>query len=200
VSKQDREHAPRMAWTGDELVMVSDGGSRVEQYAGGILQQIIDLRFDPDEKRDTRGRWTRFGGVGQAADVMMKNREGFSVSVASGGEPVHGYMVAQTDHTHTYPASILDDHYRLTRAIDDMLVQEKSAFRGRGDVYLGGWVHDNKLWLEPSDNIASREQAEHEGRSRNQIAIWDVDNGQEIQTGGSGGGQITGHAGPQGAG
>jgi hypothetical protein len=185
---------------GDTLTMLTRLASSVSVQLAGQPGDVIELRFNPAEKRDSHGRWTRFGGVGQAADVMMKNREGFSVSVASGGEPVTGYMVAQTDHTHTYPASILDDHRKLTRAIDDMLVQEKAAFRGRGDVYLGGWVHDGKLWLEPSDNIASRAQAEHEGRTRNQIAIWDVDNGEEIQTGGSGGGRITEHANPQGAG
>jgi hypothetical protein len=182
----------------EELItaLEEDGAPEIEQYASPA-DDAIELRFNPAELRDTRGRWTRFGGVGDAADVMMKNREGFSVSVRSGGEPVTGYMVAQTDHTHTYPEDILDDHARLTRAIDDMLVKEKAAFAGRGDVYLGGWVHDGKLWLEPSDNIASRDEAESEGRGRNQIAIWDVDNGEEIQTGGSGGGQIYEHANPQ---
>lgn len=166
--------------------------------AGTITGQL-DLAAWQDELRDTRGRWTRFGGVGDAADTMMKNREGFSVSVRSGKGPVHGFMVAQTDHTHVYPETILDDHMALTRAIDDMLVQEKSAFAS-GDTYLGGWVHDGKLWLEPSDNIATEAQAVAEGTGRNQIAIWDVDNGQEIQTGGSGGGRIYEHANAQGGG
>lgn len=159
------------------------------------IEWIIELGWQ-DQPRNSRGEWTRFGGVGQAADVMMKNREGFSVSVRSGKGPAHGYMVAQTDHTHTYPASILDDHMALTRAIDDMLVKEKSAFAS-GDTYLGGWVHDGKLWLEPSDNIASREEAVRQGRGRNQIAIWDVDNSQEIDTGGTGGGRIYEHANAQ---
>lgn len=184
---------------GDILTMLTRLAGSVGVQLAGQPGSVIELRFNPSEKRDTRGRWTRFGGVGQAADVMMKNREGFSVSVKSGGEPVSGYMVAQTDHTHTYPATILDDHYKLTRAIDDMLVNEKAAFRGKGDVYLGGWVHGGKLWLEPSDNLASRDEAVREGTGRNQIAVWDVGNGQEIQTGGSGGGRITEHANPQGA-
>lgn len=184
---------------GDVLTMLTRLASSVGTQMDSLgLANPIELRFDPAELRDSRGRWTRFGETGSAADVMMKNREGFSVSVKTGGQPVSGYMVAQTDHTHVYPESILDDHHKLTRAIDDMLVSEKAAFRGKGDVYLGGWVHDGKLWLEPSDNIASRDQAVHEGTRRNQIAIWDVDNGEEIQTGGSGGGRITEHANPQG--
>ena len=169
--------------------------------SGSIIEQVLDMVWDGwrTEPRDSRGRWTRFGAVGSAADTMMKNREGFSVSVRTGGEPAHGYMVAQVDHTHTYPASILDDHQKLTRAIDDMLMSERSAFEGR-DTYLGGWVHDGKLWLEPSDNITDQGQAVAEGQRRNQIAVWDVDNGQEIDTGGSGGGRITEHANTQDAG
>lgn len=151
-----------------------------------------DLAFNPLEPRDTRGRWTRFGGVAQAAETAEKNREGFSVSVVSGSEPPGGYMVAQTGHTHTYPESILDDHAKLTRAIDDMLMTEKPAFAGK-QTYLGGWVHDGKLWLEPSDRFDSQEQAVAEGSRRNQIAIFDLNTFNEIQTGGSGGGRITEH-------
>jgi hypothetical protein len=165
--------------------------------SNSIFGQVYDLAGWEGELRDSRGRWTKFGGVGKAADVMSRNQEGFIVSVRSGSQPAHGFMVAQLDHTHTYPASILDDHAQLTRAIDDMLVKEKSAFQGQ-DTYLGGWVHDGKLWLEPSDNLADREHAVSEGRSRNQIAVWDVDHGQEIGTGGTGGGRIYEHANPEG--
>lgn len=161
------------------------------------ISEQLDLAFNPLEPRDSHGRWTRFGGVGEAADVMMKNREGFSVSPGTGDSPASGYMVAQTGHTHTYPAGILDDHAKLTSAIDDMLMSEKSAFAGK-QTYLGGWVHDGKLWLEPSDNIADKDQAVAEGAKRNQIAVFDLQTYDEIQTGGSGGGRITEH-GPGGA-
>jgi hypothetical protein len=159
----------------------------------------LDLAFNPREPRDTRGRWTKFGGVGSAAETAEKNREGFSVSVRTGEPPPGGYMVAQTDHTHVYPEEILDDHAKLTRAIDDMIMAEKSAFTGK-QVYLGGWVHDGKLWLEPSDNFASKAEAVAAGKARNQISIFDLQTYEEIQTGGHGGGHITEHANPQDAG
>lgn len=196
ASAMARRWAAVAAYAAAHQVPVHKGTTVMAGDPLGILGQLIELGWQ-DELRDSRGRWTRFGKTGEAADVMMKNREGFSVSVSTGQVPVHGYMVAQTDHTHTYPASILDDHNALTRAIDDLLVKEKTAFRS-GNTYLGGWVHDGKLWLEPSDNITSREQAEAEGRGRNQIAIWDVDNSQEIDTGGTGGGRIYEHANAQG--
>jgi hypothetical protein len=108
------------------------------------ISEQLDLAFNPAEPRNTRGQWTRFGGVGGAADVAMKEREGFSVSPRTGETPPGGYMVAQTGHTHTYPASILDDHAKLTRAIDDMLMSEPGAFTSK-DTYLGGWVHDGTV-------------------------------------------------------
>jgi hypothetical protein len=159
-----------------------------EQSIGGQ----IELAFNPAQPRDTHGKWTRLSGVGDAADVAMKEREGFSVSPRTGRSPEDGYMVARTGHTHTLPAPILDDHAKLTRAIDSMLMAEKPAFAGQ-QTYLGGWVHDGKLWLEPSDNFARMGEAVAAGRERNQIAIWDVAGLQEIDTGGSGGGRITEH-------
>jgi hypothetical protein len=159
---------------------------------------MVELAFRADELRDTRGRWTRFGGVNEAAKTAEKNREGFSVSVRTGQAPPSGYMVAQTDHTHVFPAEILDDHAKLTRAIDDMIMAEKSAFSGK-QAYLGGWVHDGKLWLEPSDNFDNKYAAVAAGKARNQISIFDLQTYDEIQTGGHGGGRITEHA-NQGAG
>lgn len=172
-------------------------GPMSEQYANLLSAQVLDFAFSVSEPRDARGRWAKFGAIGEAADIMRSNREGFSVSLHSGDEPKQGYMVAQTDHTHVFPESILDDRKALTTAIDEMLMSERSAFEDK-DTYLGGWVHGGKLWLEPSDNITDKARAVREAAERNQIAIWDVNNGAEIQTGGTGGGQIIEHANTQG--
>jgi hypothetical protein len=176
--------------TGQAIELGNAQVSRGVDRSMTITSQITDLSYNPAELRDSQGRWTR-SGQSRAADVMMKNREGFSVSVQTGGEPAAGYMVARTGHTHTFPESVLRDHARLTKAIDQMIMSEHGSL-GNG-IYLGGWVHDGKLWLEPSDNFTDREQAAAVGRERNQIAIWDVSQGQEIQTGGTGGGHITEH-------
>jgi hypothetical protein len=173
------------------------GNARLVEGANTDSEPLIDMAFNPDQLRDDRGRWAKFGAVGEAADIMRQNREGFSVSLHTGGEPKTGYMVAQTDHTHVFPESVLDDRKALTRAIDDMLMSEKSAFRDRS-TFLGGWVHGGKLWLEPSDNITSKSEAVRAAAERNQIAIWDVNNGAEIQTGGTGGGSIIEHANAEG--
>lgn len=192
------------------MTLVTRDGEKISTSSAALGQQSrgwdlgtggisVQLGYSAAEKRDAYGRWTRFGGLGQAAKTISHSPEGFSVSLNTGGEPASGYMVAQMDHTHTFPAGIMADREKLARAIDQMLMKEKGVLSGPG-AYLGGWVHDGKLWLEPSDNVASHDEAVRLGQARNQIAIWDVAGGQEIQTGGSGGGAITEHANAQGAG
>jgi hypothetical protein len=156
----------------------------------------LDLAFNVAEARDSQGRWTRFGGVGAAVKIMEKEREGFSVSPRTGESPQHGYMVALDGHTHRYPAAILDDPAKLHKAIDDMLMSEKSSFRG-GDMYLGGWVEDGKLWLDPSQNVPDLATATKLGKERDQVGIFDVDTFNTVGTGGSGGGRIIDHANAQ---
>jgi hypothetical protein len=157
-----------------------------------ISQQVIELDWQM-EPRDSHGRWTKFGGVGEAVKVMEKEREGFSVSPYSGSAPSGGYMVALDGHTHRYPAAILDDPEKLHKAIDDMLMAERESFQGR-DMYLGGWVEDGKLWLDPSQNVPDRATAEQLGRARDQVGIFDLNTFSTINTGGSGGGRIIDHA------
>jgi hypothetical protein len=163
-----------------------------------ISDQFIDLGWQ-DEPRDSKGRWTRFGGVGAAIGVMEKEREGFSVSPRTGESPTSGYMVALDGHTHRYPAEILDDPAKLHKAIDDMLISEKDSFQGK-DMFLGGWVEDGKLWLDPSQNVQDRATAEQLGKARDQVGVFDLNTFNTINTGGSGGGRIIDHAnqGPRG--
>lgn len=48
--------------------------------------------------------------------------------------------------------------------------------------YLGVWVHDGHLFIEPSEWLnTSLEQALEVGRARNQIALWDIANETEVQ-------------------
>lgn len=95
-------------------------------------------------------------------------------------------MVALPGHTHQYPDSIMKDEKKLAEAIDEFLMSEREAFKRPG-VHLGGWVSDGKLWLDPSENITDRAEAIGAGKSRDQLAIWDVAGGQEIDTAGTGG-------------
>lgn len=169
-------------------------GHPLGSQPGLTIGAQLDLGWEGwrTEPRDSRGRWTRFGGVSEAVRVMEKEREGFSVSPRTGEAPQHGFMVALDGHTHRYPAEILDDPARLHKAIDDMLMSERDSFQGK-DMYLGGWVEDGKLWLDPSQNVPDRATAEQLGKERDQVGIFDLDTFNTVSTGGSGGGRITDH-------
>lgn len=179
--------------TGPPREMAATIGGQLD--LAGTLSSQFDLGWDGwrDEPRDTHGRFTKFGGVGDAVKIMGNEREGFSVSPRTGEAPQHGFMVALDGHTHRYPAQILDDPARLHKAIDDMLMSEKSSFQGK-DMYLGGWVEDGKLWLDPSQNVPDQATAEKLGKQRDQVGIFNLDTFNTINTGGSGGGRIIDHA------
>lgn len=168
------------------------GGDTVTAQLAGTITGQVDLGWR-DEPRDSHGRFTKFGGVGDAVKIIGKEREGFSVSPRTGEAPQHGFMVSLDGHTHRYPAQILDDPARLHKAIDDMLMSEKSSFQGK-DMYLGGWVEDGKLWLDPSQNVPDQATAEKLGKQRDQVGIFNLDTFNTINTGGSGGGRIIDHA------
>jgi hypothetical protein len=108
---------------------------------------------------------------------------GFSISPVTGMPPAGGYMVARAGHTRMLPAGILGDEDALARALDAIIMGDS----GYDGAYIGGWVHDGMLWIEPADNISDRQAAIAAGRARDQIAVWDVAGEQEIMTGGTGG-------------
>lgn len=157
----------------------------------GLTAQYLDLAFNPAQLRDPRGRWTTSGGLLS----HQVHPEGFSLHPRTGQSPPGGYMVALPGHTHQYPDTVMKDEKQLAAAIDETLMAERVIFKNNPNVYLGGWVSDGKLWLDPSENIADRDHAVKLGRSRDQVAIWDVQGGQEIDTGGTGG-AVTEHAAP----
>ena len=58
-------------------------------------------------------------------------------------------------------------------------------------MYFGGWFNkkDKQIYLDLSDNVTSQEAAVRLGSPefRDQISVWDVKAGKEIETGGTGG-------------
>jgi hypothetical protein len=146
------------------------------------------------ELRDAKGRWTKGGGGGSALAEHVKP-EGFSLDPKTGKAPSHGYMVSLPGHTHQYPDSVMKDKHQLAAAIDKFLMDEREVFKNNPNAHLGGWVSDGKLWLDPSENIADQGEAIRAGKARDQVAIWDVVGGKEIDTAGTGG-SVTEHSAP----
>lgn len=97
-------------------------------------------------------------------------------------------MVALPGHTVRYPEEVIDDPDLFAQKFREYLLQNRSLFEGQPDLYLGGWVADGDLWLEPSRNILDESEAVRLATHVEQIAIYNVATGQYINTGGTGDG------------
>lgn len=118
-----------------------------------------------------------------ALAVIRAGHEGFSVT-PSGQQPTSGHMVAMPGRTAKIDAADLAGP--RGHDIVSQHVMTHSDVYSNPNVHLGGWMHEGKMLLEPSENIRSRSAAIKAGRERNQIAIWDVKRQREIPTGGTG--------------
>jgi len=185
-------------------IQLPTSGTKSRMRGGGALI----VKYSEEEPRDDHGRWTSTGGGGSGGgsgeggsrsgrgpvDPSEIGSRAFS-DLASGGFTIHpyrgtrpttGYQVAMTGYTEQYPIEQLNEDV-LTDAIGKFLRKHKDLLKPGGKRYLGGWVEDGKLWLEPSERLSKRSDAMKLGRDRDQIAIWDNHKNDSISTGGSGG-------------
>jgi hypothetical protein len=97
-------------------------------------------------------------------------------------------MVARVGGGQVLPAK---DKEELAQAIKKFLDENQEAFKQNPDLYFGGWFNkkDKQIYLDLSDNVTSQEAAVRLGSPefRDQISVWDVKAGKEIETGGTGG-------------
>lgn len=119
-------------------------------------------------------------------DTVIKNPGGFSVKPNNGAVPATGFMVSLPGHTRI--VSEADLRGPGGRALLARYARENAGALQQPGAHLGGWTDkaSGKTYLDISHNIKSKGQAVRAGRARNQIAIWDVKNGREIRTGGTG--------------
>lgn len=138
-------------------------------------------KFDPNQPRDPKGR---FGsGIGSLASQA---ENGFSVRAVDFKTPTRGYMVARPEGGVVIDAPDLES---TKQGLKDFMEQNKQRFADDPTLYIGGWKDSNtgKLYLDLSDNVASKRIASELGTRRDQLAVWDVVNSREIGTGGTGG-------------
>jgi hypothetical protein len=138
-------------------------------------------KYDPNQPRDDKGR---FGS--RLGDLAARAEEGFSVRAVDFKTPTRGYMVARPEGGVVLDAPDLES---TKQGLKDFMAQNKQRFAEDPTLYIGGWKDSNtgKLYLELSDNVASKRIATELGTRRDQVAVWDVVGGNEIGTGGTGG-------------
>ena len=113
--------------------------------------------------------------------------EGLSVRMLTGKEPTGGFMVARKEFSTIVPASDFFEKSSGVNILESYFNSKKEQLGGKN--YLGIWHDKNndEVVLDVVDNILKQDEAVRAGRERNQQAIWDVKNKQEIPTGGTGG-------------
>lgn len=141
----------------------------------------ISTKYDRDQPRKPNGQ---FGS--SIGSLASQAEGGFSVRAVDFKEPTRGYMVARPEGGVVIDAPDLES---TKQGLKDFMAQNKERFASDPTLYIGGWKDSNtgKLYLELSDNVASKRIASELGTRRDQVAVWDVVGKREIGTGGTGG-------------
>jgi hypothetical protein len=96
---------------------------------------------------------------------------GFSYNITTGeSTPSNGYMVS----LHGYEMVIPSDIFHAKDIRD--YVSNNAAQLYREDLFMGGWIKDDKVYLDVSVNILDLETAVYTGMVNNQQSIYDVVN------------------------
>jgi len=121
----------------------------------------------------------------EIVEHIKKNPGGFSVT-PRGTTPQSGYMVSVPGRTKIVNESDLSGPNG--HAIISQYAAEHSDALKQPGAHIGGWTDkaSGKTYLDISQRIGNRNAAVRTGKKRNQIAIWDVKKGREINTGGTG--------------
>jgi hypothetical protein len=109
-----------------------------------------------------------------------------SVKPTTGKSPSAGYMVSIPGHTQVVSAAALSGPQ--ARSVIEQYANAHSQALSEPNAHIGRWQEPgtDKVYLDVSHNIKDRSQAVGLGKAHNQIAIWDLKNNREINTGGTG--------------
>ncbi len=92
--------------------------------------------------------------------------------------------------TDNYAVATYPDRAAILPGIDFDIIEEyllkNEDLLNNADNSFGAWSHDGKVYLDVVSTIPDINKAVELGKQHNQIAIWDLKNGQQISTGGTG--------------
>jgi hypothetical protein len=138
--------------------------------------------------QSSHGNWASGLSADVAAKIIQFTQEwgGLSIKMTDGSMPTSGYMVAKPpEFGAVVDAADFADPVKGAKILGDYMKTHRKDL-GSGKNYLGTWLNEGKVYLDVSENIQDVSAATKVGRERNQKAIWDVVNLQEIDTGGTG--------------
>lgn len=109
---------------------------------------------------------------------LIENEGGFSYNPLI-PQPLDGYMVSLPGYTKLIPLDEFSDE-DVKDYWDKLPHFEVSCY------FVGGWAHNGYVYLDVSEHVNHLPEAIEKAWKRNQVAIWDLANGVEIPTGGTG--------------
>ena len=89
-------------------------------------------------------------------------------------EPKTGYFVGGRSWTLVGHHDVVDPY-----VIRDYLTSHRTLLSHEG-VFVGWWTNDGKVYVDISEHHYSRSQAVFVAESRSEIAVWDIENSNEI--------------------
>jgi hypothetical protein len=158
---------------------MDNGGSPI--WGPSTTPSDVEKRVRAEYAKRQPGRLHAIGTQARGAGATMDPR--------TWSEPTDGYIVAVQGHNKEIP----EDEFFADRAkiIADYLKEQRrnmAAGPANQPRMLGLWhdVEHREVVLDIVEQHHDREAAIQAGRDRNQQAIWDVANAEEIDTGGTG--------------
>lgn len=147
----------------------------------------LDHGHGAGERVTPRGEGGRYSDVGGLGDTALE-RGGFSLSL-EGDRPKRGWMVSQLGSERSISIEQLaadqpmgfapgDPWHDNVKAEVDRFVRDYREDLSREGAYLGGWVQDDRLFLDVSFNFTDEDEAARFARENRQFAMYNAETGE----------------------
>lgn len=146
-----------MAWDESKHPRVPAGSSEGGQFAGSLT------KANPIEQAFAK------------AAALLKEAGGFTINPLSADIPKEGFVVSVFEsESRSFPL----DRVSLGDFVG-YVMERQALWADRGN-YLGGWVHEGKVFLDVSRVVRSAREARELAEKHDQIAYWDIGNKREV--------------------
>ena len=116
----------------------------------------------------------------------IKEQGGLTLNMVDGSQPIKGFVVGgSTEKAPIIPEEYFYDEYIGPQALEDFIKENIDAL-ATGEKYLGAWNEGGHVYLDISDVLDNADEAERLGKVRDQLSVWNLVQGEEIKTYGTG--------------
>lgn len=118
---------------------------------------------------------------------LIESDNGFTLWVTEDFNPTLGYVVGRSDLS---PSVVLDPTHRAAMRVALVEVQRRAELaqaisNEHGidvEFALGAWFDGEKVWLDLSQYVDTKKEAQALAASLGEISFWDIGNSAEIKT------------------